>query len=103
MKVITACGLLVLLQGCATTGLRTSNGGGFISDFSEGETVGSHVEVTKRGEACSTNILGIYASGDASIEAAKKNGGITRVATVDTKIFAVRPFYGKVCTIVSGS
>ena len=33
---------------------------------------------------------------------AKKNGDISVVSTVDTKVFAVRPFYGKVCTEVTG-
>lgn len=77
---------LLILSGCATTGLRTA-----------------HSNSTKVGEAWSKNILGMYASGDASIEAAKKNGNITTVSSVDTKIFAVRPFYGSVCTIVRTS
>lgn len=55
----------------------------------------------KTGRACATNILGIYISGDMSVEAAKKNGKITQVATVDTDIksYAV---YAEVCTVVTG-
>lgn len=95
--------LLLFLSGCALTGFHTKNGGAFISDFTESDQATSHSAATKMGEACSKNILGVYSSGDSSIEAAKKNGNITTVSSVDTKIFAVRPFYGSVCTIVRGN
>ncbi len=56
----------------------------------------------KVGRACATNVLGLVIQGDMSVEAAKKNGGITRVASVDKEIkgYAV---YAEVCTIVTGS
>lgn len=56
---------------------------------------------TKTGRACATNILGLYISGDMSVEAAKKNGKITKVASVDKDIksYAV---YSEVCTVVTG-
>jgi hypothetical protein len=38
---------------------------------------------TKVGRATMRSILGIYAVGDASIEAAAKNAGITRIHHVD--------------------
>lgn len=55
----------------------------------------------KEGRACAKNILGIYLSGDMSVEAAKKNGGITKVASVNKEIksYAV---YAEVCTVVTG-
>lgn len=40
----------------------------------------------KTGESTATNILGLVETGDASIEAAARNGGITEIEYVDTKI-----------------
>lgn len=60
------------------------------------------VEVRKQGEACATNILGIVASGDSSIETAKRNGGVKKVAFADTTYFNVLGVYQKGCTVVKG-
>lgn len=57
---------------------------------------------TKRGEACASNILGAIATGDASIDSAKKNAGITRVASVDHISTRVLGYYARFCTIVKG-
>jgi hypothetical protein len=56
---------------------------------------------SKTGEACSQSWVGVVALGDASIETAAKNGGITRVKSVD--YHAVNQIVmGKFCTIVRG-
>ena len=57
---------------------------------------------TKEGKACATSILALVSSGDASIEAAAKAGGITKVMSVDhhTKWTLL---FGEYCTIVRGS
>jgi hypothetical protein len=57
---------------------------------------------TKEGKSCATSVLALVASGDASIEAAARAGGITNVTSVDhhskwTLIF------GEFCTIVRGT
>lgn len=57
---------------------------------------------SKRGEACATNILGLVATGDASIDAAKKSAGITKVASVEQSASRVLGYYAKYCTIVRG-
>ncbi len=57
----------------------------------------------KKGESCATNILGWIATGDASIAAAKKKGGITDVAVVDYSSLNILGVYGKTCAIVRGS
>jgi hypothetical protein len=54
----------------------------------------------KVGKACARNILGVIV-GDASIDAAKKNGGITQIASVDKEVSALL-VYAEVCTIVTG-
>jgi hypothetical protein len=55
----------------------------------------------KTGTACSQGILGLIATGDSSIEAAKRAGGIKKVTSVDhhSKWLVV---YGEFCTIVTG-
>lgn len=57
---------------------------------------------SKRGESCAANILGLVATGDASIDTAKKNAGITRVASVDHSSTRVLGYYARFCTIVKG-
>lgn len=57
----------------------------------------------KMGMACNTSILGLVATGDASIAAAKAEGGISRVASVDYKAKNILGLYGKYCVIVHGS
>ncbi len=99
---ITLLTLLALSAGCAGTGLRTRTGGGWIADFKEAYLVGNSSVVTKVGKACSTNILGV-ATGDASLEAAMKDGGIKTVSSVDSEITNILLVYGKNCTIVRGS
>lgn len=60
------------------------------------------VKATLRGEACMDNILGIAAFGDASIDAAKRNGGITKVASVERAPVRILTYYARHCTIVRG-
>jgi len=55
---------------------------------------------SKQGRAC--NYVGVVAIGDASIEAAKKHGGITNVSTVDHESFSVMGVYSHFCTLVVG-
>ena len=57
----------------------------------------------KQGKACADSILGLVARGDASVRAAKENGGITEVSTID---HSARNFFGIVgewCTLVRGN
>lgn len=56
----------------------------------------------KVGTAKANIILGLYFGQDAGIQTAAKNGGITKVATVDVKRFNLLGFYQSVTTIVTG-
>ncbi len=58
---------------------------------------------TRVGEACASSILGIVATGDASIEAARKNGGMSSVSSVDHHSTSILGFYAKFCTVVRGN
>ncbi|MBW2281957.1 MAG: TRL-like family protein [Deltaproteobacteria bacterium] len=63
-----------------------------------GTTVGK-----KEGVACAESILGLIARGDASIKAAAKDGGITKIASVDHRTENIIGVIGRFCTIVRGS
>lgn len=56
----------------------------------------------KIGRACSTRVLALVASGDSSIDAAKRNGYITKISSADTEYFNILGVYGKACTVVRG-
>jgi hypothetical protein len=56
----------------------------------------------KVGEAKATIILGFCFGGDYSIQTAAKNGGITRISTVDVKTFNALGVYVVKKAIVTG-
>jgi hypothetical protein len=64
--------------------------------------VGSGASAAKLGRACAANYVGFVAVGDASIEAAKKHGGIATVASVDHESLNVLGVYSRFCTLVAG-
>ena len=68
-----------------------------------GNIATAETATTKEGKACGTSILGAFAQGDASIVAAKANGGITKVTSVDHYAKNILGIYGEWCTIVKGN
>ena len=57
----------------------------------------------KQGKACAESILGLLARGDASVRAAKENGGITDVSTIDHSARNFLNIVGEWCTLVRGT
>jgi len=57
----------------------------------------------KEGKACVDTILGLIARGDASVRAAKLNGGITEVSVVDHSARNFMNIVGEYCTVVRGT
>lgn len=92
---------LLALTACASP--RTRTGSAMITLLKEAGEVTSSNVAQKRGESCQMNLLGIANVGDSSIEAAKKNGNIETVSSVDYDILGVIGFYSRVCTIVKGN
>lgn len=88
-----------LLAGCAT-GLSPV-GTGLITDV-KGPLLATEMAGTKTGTACASTTLGLINKGDASIEAAKKDGGISVVASADYHTKGYYPFVGKTCVTVTG-
>jgi hypothetical protein len=92
---------VALLSGCAVVASPTT---GILYTKVQGPiTTGTGTGTAKTGQACATNILGLISTGDASIDAAKKAGGITNVSSVDHDSESIFVVYGKYCTIVKGS
>ena len=105
MKHLTFVACLALFtSGCASTGMNTGTGKGWIyTEVKEGEIATANQAGKKRGTACATNILGMVSSGDASIATAMRDGAISVVSYVDHSSYSVLGFYGKYCTIVTGN
>jgi len=97
--VLAMAALMAPLMGCA--GVYSPAQGGIWMDVKgplhAGDKVGS-----KEGRACATSYVGLVAMGDASIQTAAANGGITNIESVDhhSKNMVV---IGEFCTIVRGS
>ena len=102
MKIAAAVFLFVgacFLSGCLT--VATPAMGVLITDVTwDGHAEGSLG--TKEGKACAQSILGLVASGDASIKAAAANGNITNVKSVD-RYTKWTLLFGEYCTIARGT
>lgn len=77
--------------------------GGIYNETKYGDVATDEAGATKEGKACGTSILGWVATGDASIQAAKAAGGITKVASVDHSAKNILGVFGEWCTIVRGN
>ncbi|HEX7480314.1 MAG TPA: TRL-like family protein [Polyangiales bacterium] len=56
----------------------------------------------KSGESCANSILGLVASGDASVATAAQKGGISTVSNVDHRTMSILGIYSEYCTVVYG-
>ena len=71
-------------------------------DIATAETGSPSTAPLKEGKACAESILGLLARGDASVRAAKQNGKITEVISVDHSARNFLNIVGEWCTIVKG-
>ncbi|HXX92014.1 MAG TPA: TRL-like family protein [Planctomycetota bacterium] len=88
----------VSFSGCTSI---TPMNGSLYTDVQGPVAVGSATGSSKVGEAKATSIVGV-ALGDCSISTAMKNGGITKVHHVDTKVRNILGVYAEYTTIVYG-
>jgi hypothetical protein len=100
LSVLIASTLFLGLAGCAT--VQSPVNGVFYTDVKSGVMATEAYGGSAHGEACATSILGIFASGDASIDAAKKSGNIAQVTVIDHSANNILGLYAKYCTIVYG-
>lgn len=57
---------------------------------------------SKKGEATATSVLGWFAFGDASVQKAAKDGGITKISHIDQKSTSVLGLFAKYTITVYG-
>lgn len=103
-KIFLVFTLSLLLASCTQT--KSGVTSGFIMtswNDTISASIDNSVKVTRSGEACSTNILGIIATGDSSVEAAKRDGRIKNVSYADTSYLNILGIFQKGCTIVKGN
>lgn len=102
IRIITFSLALGSLFGCAVGMTPVS---GFVySDVKGPITATSQADfnANKVGRSTAKSILGIYASGDASIQTAAKNGGITKIHHVDYESRSVLGVIAEVTVVVYG-
>lgn len=92
----------VYLTGCAT--VATPAIGLLYTDVTAPVAATGHVPEGKllRGEASAKSVLGLFATGDASIQAAAKSAGITKIHHVDYHSKKILGFVATFTVIVYG-
>jgi len=101
LKSIALAGAAALmLSSCAT--VSTPVGAVIFSEVSSPVAVSSNTVGSKVGTAEATSILGIFATGDASINAAAQSAGITKISHVDQQGFHVLGFFARYKVMVYG-
>ncbi len=101
--VFLAVGSTVVLGGCAIVGSPLP--GLLYTDVKYPSYYDGAAEKgpgTKAGQAQAMSILGLIATGDASIDAACRNGGIGNIQTVDTHAMSVLGLFATYTTKVTG-
>ena len=88
--------------GCAAAITPVTLTGGLYTEVHGPVDAGPRVG-PKEGRACSQSILGIIATGDASIKNAAQDGGITNIGAVDHYTRIILGVFAEYCTIVYGS
>ena len=96
---VALIGMLFLFTGCATIYPSAAIYNNVQLPVTVTDNVGTPM---KTGTAQATSILGLVATGDASIEAAKKNCNITKVYHVDWDAMNVLGIYGRYTVTVYG-
>ena len=92
--------LTVFFTGCATP----FPVGGIVTDVQLPVLATSNPinKGSKKGEAVCESYFGLFATGDASIEEAAKDGGITKITHVDWKAKNILGVYGEYIVTVYG-
>ena len=98
LKVSVLAAAAMLLQGCATSFPI----GSLFTDVQLPVAVTGNAQGTKIGVAKCKSVLSMVATGDCSLEAAKKQGGITEVTHVDWKANNILGVIGEYELIVHG-
>ena len=103
MRTCSMLGLAILAAGLSGCMIVDSPIKGVLgTEVIWGDIATGKTSELKEGKACAESILGLLARGDASVRAAKENGGITEVTSVDHSARNFLNIVGEWCTIVKG-
>ena len=103
MRILAVLTILCVGLAFGTGCVQSPTGPGLIFMNVKGPLgAGGGTDTSKKGRACVRVIFQLFAWGDASIEAAKADGGITEVTTIDHQSFNLIGF-ASFCTHVYGS
>ncbi|MBV6441883.1 MAG: hypothetical protein DYG98_23270 [Haliscomenobacteraceae bacterium CHB4] len=94
------CAVALFLSGCAVTASPVI--GTIYTDVKAPITATSNRVATKVGMAEATSILGLVATGDASINAAAQKAGIKSISHVDYQATSILGIYAKFTVYVYG-
>ena len=99
-----ALGYVCFLGGCMSTPVKGKHQGAAViyADVQFNEHTNDNALGGKRGEGCASNILYIFASGDASAASAAKQAGITKISSVDGTASNILGIYSTYCVVVTG-
>ena len=103
MRLLALSLVLALGIGFSTACVQSPTGPGIIYMNVKGPLgPAGGTDTRKQGKSCAKVFLALFAWGDASIESAKRDGGIREVTTIDHESRNTLGF-GSFCTIVYGS
>jgi len=97
-KLVAMAGAVMMLAGCASS----FPAGGLFTDLKLPVAATGEAGGKKMGEASCTSILAMVATGDCSINTAKKNGKITKVTHVDWSANNILGIIGNYKVVVYG-
>ena len=92
--------LSLFLSSCAV--VRAPMSGSIYTDMKAPLTATSNPVGSKVGSSEALGILGIVATGDASIQAAAKKAGITKISHVDYKAYSILGLFARYTVYVYG-
>lgn len=102
-KIVLSLGAVAALTLASCSTVATGAGiGALYTGVTEGMLATSNTVGTKVGTSSSVGVLGIVAVGDASIQKAAKEAGITKISHVDVKKTGVLGLFAQYQTIVYG-
>ena len=101
-KLATGAALATILIGCGYPMGLIYSGTQIPHPMDRAEASGPGKTGDKQGEACATGILSLAAFGDASLDAAKKAGGVSEVHSVEFHGTNILGIYMQGCTVVHG-
>lgn len=102
-KLVMSAAAVVALTLASCSTITTGSGVGVLyTGVTEGQIATSNEVGTKVGESSTIGVLGLVSIGDASIQKAAKQAGISKISHVDVKKTSVLGLFASYKTIVYG-